>query len=101
VDEKVYTGTYHDNWLGDVVISAKDGKVWFASKRAPKLTGQVLPYKGNTLVIKWNIRSMDADAFATFSTDEDGNPTGIKMKPISPATDFSYDFQDLDFHKMN
>ncbi len=101
VDEKLYAGTYHDNWLGDVVISAKDGKVWFASKRAPKLTGQVLPYKGNTLVIKWNIRSMDADAFATFSTDEDGNPTGIKMKPISPATDFSYDFQDLDFHKVN
>jgi hypothetical protein len=41
------------------------------------------------------------NAFATFSTDEDGNPTGIKMKPISPATDFSYDFQDLDFHKVN
>jgi hypothetical protein len=52
-------------------------------------------------LIKWNIRSMDADAFATFSAYEDGNQTGIKMKPISPATDFSYDFQDLDFHQVN
>ena len=44
---------------------------------------------------------MDADAFATFTLDEDGKPTGFKMKPISPATDFSYDFQDLDFKKVN
>jgi hypothetical protein len=25
---------------------------------------------------------------------------GIKMKAISPLTDFSYDFQDLDFKKL-
>lgn len=101
VDDKLYAGTYHDNWLGDATISLKDGRLWFRVKRSPKLVGQVLPYKGSTLVIKWNIRSMDADAFATFSLDEDGKPIGIKMRPISPATDFSYDFQDLDFHKVN
>ena len=100
VDEKLYGGTYHDNWLGDVTISVKDGKAWFVSKRAPKLTGEILPYKGNTLVVKWNRRSMNADAFAIFSTDEDGKPTGIKMKPISPLTDFSFDFQDLDFSRV-
>jgi len=100
LDNGLYAGTYHDNWLGDVVISEKDGKLWFAARRSPKLTGEVLPYKANTLVIKWNIRSMDADAFATFTLDEDGKPTGMKMKPISPATDFSYDFQDLDFSKV-
>lgn len=100
LDNTLYVGTYHDNWLGDVVISEKDGKLWFTAKRSPKLTGEVLPYKANTLVIKWNIRSMDADAFATFTLDEDGKPVGLKMKPISPATDFSYDFQDLDFSKV-
>ena len=100
LDNSLYTGTYHDNWLGDITISEKDGRLWFAAKRSPKLTGEVLPYKANTLVIKWNIRSMDADAFATFTLDEDGKPTGMKMKPISPATDFSYDFQDLDFTKV-
>jgi CubicO group peptidase (beta-lactamase class C family) len=100
VDEKLYGGTYHDNWLGDATISIKDGKAWFVSKRAPKLTGEILPYKGNTMVVKWNRRSMNADAFAIFSTDEDGKPTGIKMKSISPLTDFSFDFQDLDFTKV-
>lgn len=100
LDNSLYVGTYHDSWLGDVVISEKDEKLWFTAKRSPKLTGEVLPYKANTLIIKWNIRSMDADAFATFTLDEDGKPVGLKMKPISPATDFSYDFQDLDFSKV-
>jgi len=100
LDNSLYVGTYHDNWLGDVVISEKDGRLWFTAKRSPKLTGEVLPYKANTVVVKWNIRSMHADAFATFTLDEEGKPTGMKMKPISPATDFSYDFQDLDFSKV-
>lgn len=96
----LYAGTYHDNWLGDAVISIKNGSLWFQAKRSPKLVGQLLHYKGNTFVIKWNLRSMDADAFATFTMDENGQPKGIRMKPISPATDFSYDFQDLDFQKI-
>lgn len=99
-DTAVFAGTYHDNWLGDVVISQKNGVVRFDTKRSFKLTGQILPYKGNTLLVKWDIRSMDADAFMIFSTDENGKPSGFKMKPISPETDFSYDFQDLDFVKV-
>lgn len=96
----LYAGTYHDNWLGDATISTKNGSLWFQAKRSPKLAGQLLPYRGNTFVLKWNLRSMNADAFATFTTDENGQPKGIRMKPISPETDFSYDFQDLDFQKI-
>ncbi|HWZ03881.1 MAG TPA: DUF3471 domain-containing protein, partial [Mucilaginibacter sp.] len=73
----------------------------FTAKRSPKLTGVVLPYKGNTFVVKWNYRSFEADAFAMFSIDENGNPSGLKMKPVSSLTDFSFDFQDLDFKKVN
>ena len=43
---------------------------------------------------------MDADAFAIFSLDETGKVTGITLKAISPLTDFSYDFQDLDFRRV-
>ena len=93
-------GTYHDKWFGDVVISVKDGKMWFTSKRSFMLNGEMFPYKGNTFVVKWGDRSMDADAFVTFSLDTDGNASGIKMKAISPLTDFSFDFQDLDFVKV-
>jgi phage-related protein len=78
----------------------KDGQLLFSAKRSPKLTGVLLPYKGNTFVIKWNYRSMEADAFAMFSFDEQGKPSGLKLKPVSPLTDFSFDFQDLDFKKV-
>jgi len=99
-DWSMYLGKYKDVWLGEVVISLKNGKLWFDSKRSPKLTGELLPYKGNSFVVKWIDRSMDADAYVIFSLDERGLASGITMKPISPLTDFSYDFQDLDFHRQ-
>jgi CubicO group peptidase (beta-lactamase class C family) len=95
-----FTGVYNDKWLGDITISIKNGKPWFDSKRSPKLSGEMLPYKGNTFVVKWNDRSMDADAFAMFELDSEGKASGLKMKAISPLTDFSYDFHDLDFKKV-
>lgn len=94
-----FTGTYSDPWLGDVSISSKDGKLWFQSKRSPRLSGEMLPYKGNTFVVKWTDRSMDADAFANFTLNEEGKPSGFTMRAISPLTDFSYDFHDLEFHR--
>jgi CubicO group peptidase (beta-lactamase class C family) len=97
--DSLYTGTYSDKWLGDAIISLKNGKLWFDSKRSPKLTGELIFYKANTFVVKWDDRSMDADAFAMFDFDENGKASGIKMKPISPLTDFSYDFQDLEFNR--
>lgn len=43
---------------------------------------------------------MIADAFVMFGLDYEGVPSTIKMNPISPLTDFSYDFQDLDFKRV-
>ncbi|HLI92764.1 MAG TPA: DUF3471 domain-containing protein, partial [Puia sp.] len=98
-DWSAYTGDYRDNWLGDVTISVKYGRLWFDSRRSPRLTGEMLPFKGNSFIVKWVDRSMDADAYVSFGLDERGIATEIRMKPVSPLTDFSYDFQDLDFHR--
>jgi len=97
--DTLYTGTYSDKWFGGVIISSKNGKLWFDSKRSPKLTGQLIAYKGNTFIVKWNDRSWDADAYVMFTFDNTGKAVEIKMKPISPLTDFSFDFQDLDFNR--
>jgi len=99
-DINLFTGTYNDKWFGDVVISIKNGKPWFDSKMSPRLTGEMLSYKGNTFIVKWNDRSFDADAYVMFELDKDGKASGIKMKAISPLTDFSFDFQDLDLEKV-
>lgn len=98
-DANNFVGTYTDLWFGDVVISMENGKMRFNSKRSPKLTGEMLFYKANTFVVKWNDRSMDADAYVQFNLDTSGKADGIKMNAISPLTDFSFDFQDLDFKR--
>jgi hypothetical protein len=100
IDFGIYAGRYRDPWLGDITISTANGKFYFASKRSPKLSGEMFPFKENSFVVKWNDRSMDADAFLIFRLNENGMAEGIKMKAISPLTDFSYDFQDLDFTKL-
>lgn len=98
-DLQLFTGTYTDQWFGDVTITLKNDKLWFNAKRSLKLSGEMMAYKGNTFIVKWNDRSMDADAYVMFSLDMDGKASGIKMKPISPLTDFSFDFQDLDLKR--
>jgi CubicO group peptidase (beta-lactamase class C family) len=101
-DEKALAfihGTYSDPWFGDVIIHAKDGRTWLSSKRSPRLTGEVFYYKQNTFVVRWKDRSFDADAFIVFITGEDGMIERMKMRAISPLTDFSFDFHDLEFTK--
>lgn len=95
-----YTGTYQDNWFGTIVLTEKKGKLYFQSKRSPQLAGEVFFYTENNLVVKWNNAFFNADAHLFITTDATGKAIGIKMKPISELTDFSYDFQDLDFKKV-
>ncbi|CAN5503773.1 serine hydrolase [soil metagenome] len=97
---KNITGTYKDDWFGEVYISSIEDKLWFRSQRSPKLTGELIYFKDNTFIVKWIDRSMEADAFVYFERDENGRASGITMKPVSPLTDFSYDFQDLDFVRV-
>ena len=99
-DYSAYVGRYHDAWLGDVNLYLQNNQLWLRAVRAPRLLGQVLPYRGNTYVVRWKDRSFNADAYASFALDEMGRASGLKMKPISPATDFSYDFQDLDLQRV-
>jgi len=100
-DPSMFTGAYRDPWFGEIVIEQKEDRMQFRSKRSPALTGELLHYKGNTFIVKWNDRSMDADAYVLFQTGFDGKASGITMKTISPLTDFSFDFQDLEFSRVN
>ncbi|WP_397444738.1 serine hydrolase [Polaribacter sp. R77954] len=95
------TGTYHDKWFGDVVISY-DGKTYtIKSKRSSDIVGKLLPYNPTTYVAKWNNRSFDADVFVQFTFNENGKAQAAKMKYIAPITDFSFDFHDLDLQKID
>lgn len=96
--QQTIPGKYFDNWLGEVSIKAENGRLIFSSKRSPQLTGELYYYQDSTYVVKWHNRLMYADAFVYFNI-QDKNIAGFTMKPISPQTDFSFDFQDLNFKK--
>lgn len=99
-DYKAILGTYRDNWFGEVVISEKKGRVFFASKRSSQLKGEVFFYKKGNYVVKWGNAYFHADAHLLFETNDAETVSGLKMNAISELTDFSYDFQDLDFKKV-
>ena len=96
-----FLGDYKDNWFGEISIFEKEGKLRWESKRSPKLCGDMLLYKGNSFIVKWDDRSLEADAFVSFNLDIQGTPVGFQMKAVSPLTDFSYDFHDLDFYLLS
>ncbi len=114
-----YAGTYEDAWYGPIVISAEGGGEGAAAgaglgatagagsragasarlvmrfSKSPGLVGDMEHWSRETFVARWRDRELRADAYVTFVIDPDGGIVEARMKPVSPDTDFSYDFQDL------
>lgn len=91
-----YAGRYRDPWYGDVIVEEHDGKLRMRFTHTPALTGVMEHFQYDTFIAKWEDRSQDADAYVTFQLNPDGTVDRVRMKAVSPATDFSYDFHDLD-----
>jgi CubicO group peptidase (beta-lactamase class C family) len=90
-----YAGRYRDAWYGDVLVEHKDGKLSIQFTHTKQLGGELTHWHYNTFVARWRDRTLFADAYVTFSLNPDGSVEGAKMQPLSPLTDFSFDFQDL------
>ncbi len=90
-----YAGTYRDPWYGDVIISNEQGKLRLRFSKTQQLIGTMTPWQHDSFTVRWDDRSLDADAFVDFTLDMDGHIRAMRMQPISPLTDFSFDFQDL------
>lgn len=95
-----YIGTYTDVWYGDIEVRQKGDDLEIAFGRSELLTGPLEHFQNNTFIARWYERTLEADAYVTFETSPEGVISGIKMKPVSPLTDFSFDFQHLDPKKV-
>jgi CubicO group peptidase (beta-lactamase class C family) len=97
---EAYAGTYRDPWYGDVFVEeGADGLVMRFS-RSDLLTGPLVHFQYDTFIARWRDRSLYGDAYATFVIGADGTVEAIRMKVLSPDTDFSFDFQDLDLQRV-
>lgn len=90
-----YAATYRDAWYGDVGISLEDGKLVMRFAHTPALVGTLEHWQHDTFLVRWHDRTLNADAFASFSLDPDGQVRELRMEAASSLTDFSFDFHHL------
>ena len=90
-----YAGTYRDAWYGDVDVVHDGGRLRMRYQPSPLLTGTLQHWQHDTFLVKWDDRTLNGDAFVTFSLDADGRVREARMEAASELTDFSFDFHDL------
>jgi CubicO group peptidase (beta-lactamase class C family) len=96
-----YVGTYHDPWRGDATVTKQGDKLRLTFSRTKDMQGELQAMNGNVFAVRWEDKSLKADALVNFRTGMDGAVSGMTMAPLSPTVDFSFDFQDLDFTKTS
>ncbi len=92
---EAYARTYEDAWYGPILITNEGGRLAMSFAKTPGMVGDLEHWSRETFVVRWRDRELRADAYVTFVLDPDGEIVEARMKAVSPATDFSYDFHDL------
>jgi CubicO group peptidase (beta-lactamase class C family) len=98
-DPAAYAGVYNDPWRGDATITQSGAQLRLTFSHTQDLSGALTPVGVNLFVVRWDDRTLDADAYVRFRSDFAGRVEGFTMRPVSESTDFSFDFQDLDFSR--
>ena len=95
-----YAGQYADAWRGEATITLEGERLVLKFSRTDGLVGPLEPVAPGLFIVHWQDRTMDADAYVRFAEDFSGKVTGFKMEAVSDTTDFSFDFADLDFKRL-
>jgi len=99
---EAFAGTYRDPWYGEITLTLEDdGRLWFRSPRSEPLTGPLEHFQYDTFIVRWNDRHMNADAYMSFNLNAQGEVERVAMKAVSPTTDFSFTFHDLDLRPVS
>ncbi|OHU97784.1 serine hydrolase [Pseudoalteromonas byunsanensis] len=92
-----YTSTLESPWYGDVIVELINGQLTIDFTHTSLLKGKLEHYSGNTFVVRWNERLLEADAYIQFELDNFQRVVGATMEFVNPdITDFSFDFHDLE-----
>jgi hypothetical protein len=96
-----YAGVYRDSWYGTVSIRFDGTALRIRFDHTPSLIGALDHWEHDTFVARWDDRELRADALVTFALRPDGRIDRVSMRAVSPRTDFSFDFHDLDLRPVN
>ena len=90
-NEGKYPGTYRDTYFGDINITLKNDKLWFASQRSPQLKGYLLPYKKDIFYIKWQNPEIDGEALVNFKLATNGQVCASDLEAAIPNGGSNFD----------
>lgn len=99
-----YAGRYRDAWYGDAEVAEQGGRLVLRMTRTPEMVADLEPWQYETFVARWRRAFMSdhapADAYVTFALKPDGSVERVKLAPVSPAIDFSFDYRDLELEPV-
>lgn len=90
-----YAAVFTDAWYGEIVVERVRNRLAMVFTRTPSLVGDLEHWQDDTFIVRWHDRELRADAYVTYAFHPDGTIDQVKMRAVSPATDFSFDFHDL------
>jgi CubicO group peptidase (beta-lactamase class C family) len=91
-----YAGEYTDPWYGTIKVSQSGKDLAIAFPHSSGMEGPLTHYQYDTFRTNPALDWVEP-AYVTFSIGADGKVDRVTMKPVSPAADFSWDYQDLLF----
>ncbi len=100
LDLAPYAGTFKDPWRGEATITQGSDGLTLTFSHTKELTGPLTPIRPGLFMVRWKNRAINADAYVRFREDFAGAVEGFTMEVVTADTDFSFDFQDLDFHRV-
>ena len=91
-----YVGEYTDPWYGTIKVTQSGKALHVEFPHSNGMEGALTHYQYDTFRTNPALGWVEP-AYMTFSIGADGKVDRITMKPVSPAADFSWDYQDLLF----
>ncbi len=91
-----YAGRYTDPWYGTIEVKHAGDGLTIDFPHSTGMGGPLTHYQYDTFRTHPSLDWVEP-AYVTFSLDAEGKIAQVTMKPVSPAADFSWDYQDLLF----
>jgi CubicO group peptidase (beta-lactamase class C family) len=91
-----YVGDYADPWYGTIHVRRAGKALTIQFPHSTGMDGVLIHHQYDTFRTQPRLRWIEP-AYVTFSMDADGKIDRVRMKPVSPLADFSFDYKDLDF----
>jgi len=89
-------GTYADPWYGKLAITREKSGLRVDFTSTQRMAGRLEHWQYDTWITRFDDQALEP-AYLSFAFDKDGKVQGIKLAPVSPIADFSWDYADLNF----